>query len=84
MPSNDINVIISFLPEPDVGVYLEPDTCFTFELNEAVATPTVVSNKFTVSPALGLVMLKKVLADTAEVKKLAVSKLSELVLEAIL
>ncbi len=32
-----MNVITSFLADPDVGVYLDPDTCFTFELNDAEA-----------------------------------------------
>lgn len=40
--------MISFNPDPDVGVYLDPDTCLTFELNEAVAIPAVVKSRLTV------------------------------------
>jgi len=61
---------MSFLLDPDVGVYLDPDTCLTLELNEADATPAVVKSKLTVCPLLGLVMLKNVDPETSEVKKL--------------
>ena len=77
-----MNVRISNCPLlPDVGKYLLPLICFTFELNEAVGGVgpfcTTVINTFAVSPANKLVILNNVLAVTAQVKKFAALKSNE-------
>ena len=81
---NETIVTIS-IPVVEVGVYVDPDTCFTIDGNDTVAEPVVDINIFVVCPALILLGLIKVLTPgtNCKVKKLPLFKFNDAVFEAI-